>query len=146
MSNATEHDLTLTLSVHEQNLLLDALVNSKLDTQHYLGAQPIGEPKDTDTCCAAHRRVYEDRKSTEATLLCRQQSQQSLVDRIEAAQQTAQSSQQIDPRFVALVYKDESGQMHSQPVSDVITQGTLVDPESGNDLAIISVQLVDMAQ
>ena len=34
-----------------------------------------------------------------------------------------------------LVYRDELGNMHEQPLTDIVYAGTLIDPESGNDMA-----------
>lgn len=40
-----------------------------------------------------------------------------------------------DPLF--LVYVDETGQYHYQPWGDVTESGTLIDPESGEDMEMV---------
>lgn len=36
-----------------------------------------------------------------------------------------------------LVYKDENGELHTQPWGDLVSSGTLTDPETGDDMDII---------
>lgn len=43
------------------------------------------------------------------------------------------------PDKVRLVYLDNSGNVHTQYVSDLVSQGTLVDPETGDDMNIVAV-------
>lgn len=38
---------------------------------------------------------------------------------------------------IVLVYTDEAGKEYEQPLSDIEESGTLIDPESGDDLSLI---------
>lgn len=40
------------------------------------------------------------------------------------------------PAEVQLVYVDEQGEKHTQPASDIVYVGTLIDPDTGDDMAI----------
>lgn len=45
----------------------------------------------------------------------------------------------FEPEQVELIYIDSSGQEHSQFVSGLIEAGTLVDPDTGDDMDIVRV-------
>lgn len=47
----------------------------------------------------------------------------------------------IEPTRVILVYQDEEGNHHEQPVSDLTESGTLIDPETGDDMPIVGVKI-----
>ncbi|MGI6797942.1 hypothetical protein [Gordonia sihwensis] len=36
-----------------------------------------------------------------------------------------------------LVYQDENGDHHSQPYKDVVQEGTLTDPVTGDDMPVV---------
>lgn len=43
------------------------------------------------------------------------------------------------PEEVALEYKDSKGNSHFQVVSDIVSVGTLIDPDTGDDMDIVKV-------
>lgn len=45
----------------------------------------------------------------------------------------------FEPEQVELIYIDSNGQEHSQFVSELIESGTLVDPDTGDDMDIVRV-------
>lgn len=46
----------------------------------------------------------------------------------------------FDPENVWLVYEDSNGEEWTQPVSDLHESGTLCDPETGEDMVVVSVR------
>lgn len=48
----------------------------------------------------------------------------------------------LHPSEVTLIYRDNAGTLHDQPLADVSTVGTLIDPDTGADLEIVSVRIV----
>ena len=42
-----------------------------------------------------------------------------------------------DPKNIVLIYADERGDKREQPLSDIVECGTLIDPETGDDLSLI---------
>lgn len=44
---------------------------------------------------------------------------------------------------VTLVYQDAAGVIHEQPVADITSAGTLIDPDTGEDLELVSVRVAD---
>ena len=36
-----------------------------------------------------------------------------------------------------LIYRDETGEEHYQPWQDIVSSGTLIDPETGDDMELI---------
>lgn len=49
----------------------------------------------------------------------------------------------IDPSFAYLHYLSEKGEPLEQPLSDVSDSGTLIDPETGDDLPIVGVSFIN---
>lgn len=47
--------------------------------------------------------------------------------------------QKLDPSEVFVVYVDIEGEEYVQPISDIVNEGILVDPETGDDMEIIRV-------
>lgn len=47
--------------------------------------------------------------------------------------------QNLDPSEVFVVYVDIEGEEYVQPISDIASTGTLIDPETGDDMEIIRV-------
>lgn len=45
----------------------------------------------------------------------------------------------LDMNKVTLVYVSEDGTEYYQPVSDITSSGTLIDPETGDDMELIGV-------
>jgi hypothetical protein len=45
------------------------------------------------------------------------------------------------PEHATLVYRDSVGTLHRQMVADVAEFGTLIDPETGDDMEIIGVSI-----
>jgi hypothetical protein len=45
------------------------------------------------------------------------------------------------PEHATLVYRDSVGNLHEQPVVDVVEVGTLIDPETGDDMEIIGINI-----
>ena len=43
------------------------------------------------------------------------------------------------PGKVSLVYEDVNGRYHEQPVSDLASSGTLIDPYTGDDMGVVEV-------
>lgn len=48
---------------------------------------------------------------------------------------------QLEPSQATLIYTDEAGTTYEQPVADLTSVGTLIDPEGGEDLDLIAVRL-----
>ena len=53
----------------------------------------------------------------------------------------------IRPNFryaqeVVLLYEDNEGNLYEQPLTDLVEVGTLIDPESGEDLQVVGIDLV----
>lgn len=47
---------------------------------------------------------------------------------------------------VTLIYHDEQARTHTQPLSDITTAGTLIDPNTGDDLELVSALIADVDQ
>ena len=47
----------------------------------------------------------------------------------------------VKPEKVVLWYRDENGGLHSQSVADLVDVGTLIDPETGDDMEIVWVEV-----
>ena len=45
----------------------------------------------------------------------------------------------VSPALVTLVYRDSEGNEHMQPVTDLVDVGTLIDPETGDDMEVYGV-------
>lgn len=52
----------------------------------------------------------------------------------------------IDNQRVTLVYIDDSGNEHEQPLEDLQECGTLVDPESGDDMTLLGVRVLTLSE
>lgn len=42
----------------------------------------------------------------------------------------------LNPEQVELIYIDSNGQEHSQFVNDLVETGTLIDPDTGDDMDV----------
>lgn len=49
--------------------------------------------------------------------------------------------QKFDANEVFIIYVDCVGEEHAQPISDITDSGTLIDPETGDDMEIIRVDV-----
>lgn len=49
-------------------------------------------------------------------------------------------SKVYNPNDVFAIYVDSEGEEHKQPIADIPESGTLIDPETGDDLDIIRVE------
>lgn len=47
----------------------------------------------------------------------------------------------IDPRTVTLIYRDAGGTDYEQVLADVPRDGTLIDPDTGDDLDLVAVRV-----
>lgn len=47
----------------------------------------------------------------------------------------------FDPENVFLIYVSEAGEELSQPASDIVYVGTLIDPDTGDDLEVVRVEV-----
>lgn len=45
------------------------------------------------------------------------------------------------PEDVFAIYVDSEGNEHDQPVSDMTEVGTLIDPDTGDDMGIVRVEV-----
>lgn len=46
--------------------------------------------------------------------------------------------QRTDPKNITIVYIDEEGGEHYQPLTDITESGTLTDPETGDDMPVVA--------
>ena len=46
---------------------------------------------------------------------------------------------------IVLIYTAPDGEVFEQPLSDITTSGTLIDPETGDDLELTGWRFVDIA-
>lgn len=42
--------------------------------------------------------------------------------------------QDVDLSLITLIYRDQAGETHEQPITDLVHVGALIDPESGEEL------------
>lgn len=134
---------TVVLNERECNALINALHDKASETRHYLlsYSDVVGEPKETDTCCQAHRERYEDRKNQYAAFVGQQQLTRSLIDLIEGASFVPTQVHSVNPEHVALIYRAEDDTLWDQPLTELSEQGGLIDPEDGSDMPIVSAQI-----
>lgn len=52
----------------------------------------------------------------------------------------------IENSRAVLVYIDDTGAEHEQPLGDLPESGTLVDPDSGSDMTLIGVRVLTLAE
>ena len=45
---------------------------------------------------------------------------------------------------ITLIYRDSSGEEHTQPLSDITYSGILIDEETGDDMEIIAAEVRTM--
>lgn len=50
---------------------------------------------------------------------------------------TTENRYEYNTTHMHLVYRDSEGNLHEQPWQDVVEVGTLIDPETGDDMEIV---------
>lgn len=48
-----------------------------------------------------------------------------------------QSTDKINTEDILIVYEDEQGEKYYQSIFDLVTQGTFIDPKTGEDMAVV---------
>ncbi|MDJ0458299.1 hypothetical protein PUN71_013925 [Arthrobacter sp. NQ7] len=142
---AAQQRLDLSITAGQADILLDTLVDKSVETDHYLLSCLKDEPDKTDTCCDAHLARFEQRALQRKALLERKAEVQRLIALIEAIRPAFEASGSspvsttaVDLSGVTLVYRDAAGKTHEQPLTDIGSAGTLIDPDSGDDLELIA--------
>lgn len=59
------------------------------------------------------------------------------IERMHLAWQPYEKGYDEDLGKILLVYRDEAGDLHEQPIGDINEAGTLIDPESGDDMELV---------
>jgi hypothetical protein len=142
---AAQQRLGLCITARQADILLDTLIDKSVESDHYLLSYPKDEPDKTDTCCDAHLARFEQRALQRKALLERKAEVQHLIALIEAIRPAFEASGSspvsttaVDLSGVTLVYRDTAGKTHEQPLADIGSTGTLIDPDSGDDLELIA--------
>lgn len=52
-------------------------------------------------------------------------------------------STKYDANEVELIYLDNDGEKHAQPISDLTEAGTMIDPDTGEEYALDSVRILE---
>lgn len=136
---ATDSSLGITVTPAQQRLVLSALHEKAVESDHYLRGYQVDEtPGPLDVCCNAHLARYEERKGQRDALLARRKQINTLIEVFQgtASQPAVTTPTTVGAEHITLVYLDEHGTAHHQPLSDVVSAGTLIDPETGADLQI----------
>ncbi len=138
-----EQTFVVTLTEVQQNILLNALYEKLVETKQYLSSyRHDKEPGPLDTCCAGHLARFNERKRSRDALLDRKRRVRTLINLFESADPTTTTqTAAVELDAVTLVYTDEDGQTHEQPLSDLTTAGTLIDPQNGDDLELHSARI-----
>ncbi|WP_314191961.1 hypothetical protein [uncultured Arthrobacter sp.] len=137
MAAAQQH-LNLSITARQADVLLDTLADKSVETDDYLLSYPKDEPDKTDTCCDAHLARFEQRALQRKALLERKAEVQHLITVVEASRSSPGSTTTVDLSGVTLIYRDAAGKTYEQPLADIESAGTLIDPDSGNDLELIA--------
>ena len=138
--------LDIMVTQAQQSLVLSALHEKSIESDHYLRGYQVDEtPGPLDVCCNAHLARYEERKVQRDALLARRNQINTLIEVFQgtATQPAATTPTTVGAEHITLVYLDENGTAHHQPLSDVFSAGTLIDPKTGDDLQI-STAVVDV--
>lgn len=137
MAAAQQH-LKLSITARQADILLDTLADKSVETDHYLLSYSKDEPDKTDTCCDAHLARFEQRALQRKALLERKAEVQHLITVVEASRSSPGSATTVDLSGVTLIYRGAAGKTYLQPLADIESAGTLIDPDSGNDLELIA--------
>lgn len=137
----------LVLTESQINTVIGSLYQTLTETEVHLASyRDCGEPKATDVCCDAHRAIFDERKSQRETLQARLDHVKTLIRQLQRAEEVTGdqddgTSVELDPAHVTLLYVDRDENRHEQPLADVTTSGTLIDPDSGDDLEITAARI-----
>lgn len=133
----TEPKVLVAMSPRQAGIVTQALITAKRETQSHLTSYPsTDEPRPTDSCCLAHRSFFEDRLRQRGVLRDRVDLIDELIAAIEPIADGLAPEVEIGLDAVVLVYRDEDGEDHEQPLPDITSAGTLIDPDSGDDLEL----------
>lgn len=81
MAKNAASSYTFEITEEQRNLLLNGLVEQKLDTKRYLsGSEEKDEPGPLDSCCDAHLQRYELRRSHHRALAERKQLIEATIE------------------------------------------------------------------
>lgn len=129
----TDPIIRIELTEKQQSLLLTALAEKSVETDVYLvGYRGEEKPGPMDTCCEAHQLRFDERQRQRLSLKKQQKRLTKLTRLIEGSQRV----QSVPLDQITLVYRDWAGEQHTQPLADITEAGTLIDPESGDDLSL----------
>lgn len=127
----TVPNITITLAEAPQRIALNALYAKSADTDHYLrGYRDNRTPGLLDTCCDAHRALFDEDKAQRDVLVGRKRQTRALIDLIEGADPAATTPTILSAQSVTLVYRDENDIVHRRGLTDVVAAGTRIDLES----------------
>ena len=137
---------TVTLDAEQTNIVLGSLYARKVELKHNLSSYSDVEhgPEPTDLCCQAHRMRFERRAQERASLEASQRDVVALIEPLET--EGSRGSEPFEPTGVdleriTLVYRSEVGEEYDQSLSDITSVGTLIDPDTGDDLELVSARL-----
>lgn len=140
-----ENRIGLEITSTQASTILNALWNKASEINHYLRSFPADGPTETDSCCTAHLSRFGEQIRMRDALREQKTQVRELIDRLEvlqvagAAVGTAQEgTTSIEPSSVTLVYRSVAGEPHEQPLADITGCGTLIDPETGDDLELVA--------
>lgn len=137
------------LTADQVSHVLSGLYDRAQQTKHYLSSYKDAEtPDDTDTCCAAHLARFDQRRSERRSLETRLDEIKELISLFESDDQTGVTAPAGAAALgqITLVYRDEQGASHEQPLSDLPEVGLLINPETGEDLALDHVLVATIVQ
>jgi hypothetical protein len=127
----TEPVIRIELTSKQQSLLLTALAEKSVETDVYLaGYRDDAKPGPMDTCCPAHQMRFDERQRQRTALV----KQRKVLKKLTRLIENPQSIASVPLDQITLMYRDAEGNQHEQPLQDITTAGTLIDPENGDDL------------
>lgn len=147
--NAQTRPRTVTLDAEQTNIVLGALYARKVELKHYLSSYSDVEhgPEPTDLCCKAHRMRFERRAQERASLEANQRDVVALIEPLETEGSGGSKPFEppeptgVDLERITLVYRSEVGEEYDQSLSDITSVGMLIDPDTGDDLELVSARL-----
>lgn len=139
----------LALTAEQTRTIIGSLYDTLVDTRRYLSSyRQDDQPGPLDTCCDAHRARFEERREQAESLRAREAHLLELIALVEKAEagtgaepSLGHAGDAVDPERIVLVYRDERGRAHEQPLVDITSAGTLIDPNTGNDLELVSARV-----
>lgn len=133
------------LTADQVSHVLSGLYDLAQQTKHYLSSYKDAEtPDDTDTCCAAHFARFDHRRSERRSLETRLGEIKEVISLFEGDGPVGVTAPAGAAALgqVTLIYRDEQGASHEQPLSDLPEVGLLIDPQTGEDLTLDHVLVV----